>query len=64
MSWNGTWSKIKGEIRETFGELTDDDMEKAAGSRDKLIGKVQERHGYSRDEAERRVDEVASAANS
>lgn len=63
MSWSSTWSTIKGEIRETFGELTDDDIEKAAGSRDKLIGRLQERHGYSREEAEERVDEVTSAAS-
>jgi uncharacterized protein YjbJ (UPF0337 family) len=63
MSWDGTWNKIKGEVRENLGKLTDDDMEQAAGSRDKLIGRIQDRYGYSRDEAEKRLDEVSRAAN-
>lgn len=66
MNWNkiqGQWNQIKGNIREAFGELTDDDLAEVAGERDQLIGKLQERYGYSEEEAERRVDEVARAAS-
>ena len=38
------------------GELTDDDLDKIAGDRDKLVGVLQERYGYAKDEAEREVD--------
>jgi len=38
------------------GKLTDDDLDQLAGKRDQLAGKIQERYGYQRDQAEREVD--------
>jgi uncharacterized protein YjbJ (UPF0337 family) len=55
--FQGKWKQMKGGIREQFGELTDDDLEQVAGRRDKLVGKIQERYGDSREEAERRLNE-------
>jgi uncharacterized protein YjbJ (UPF0337 family) len=53
----GNWKQLKGEARKRWGKLTDDDLDVVAGKRDKLIGKVQERHGLAREEAEKEVDE-------
>ncbi|HEX5314123.1 MAG TPA: CsbD family protein [Gammaproteobacteria bacterium] len=53
--FQGQWKQMKGNIRESFGKLTDDDVEQIAGKRDQLVGKLQERYGDSREEAERRV---------
>jgi len=53
----GKWKQIRGEIRETWGELTDSELEQIAGKRDKLAGKLQEKYGWSRDEAERQIDD-------
>ncbi len=53
----GKWKQLRGDIRETWGEITDDDYQRIAGQRDRLVGVLQERYGWSRDEAERRVDE-------
>jgi uncharacterized protein YjbJ (UPF0337 family) len=53
----GKWNQIKGEARKQWGMLTDDDWDQIAGERDKLIGKLQERYGWTREEAERRSDE-------
>jgi uncharacterized protein YjbJ (UPF0337 family) len=50
------WQRIKGEIRSQWGQLTDDDLERIAGNKDKLIGVVQERYGYVWDEARQMVD--------
>jgi uncharacterized protein YjbJ (UPF0337 family) len=50
------WQKLKGEIRSQWGKLTDDDLERIAGNKDKLIGVVQERYGYVWDEARQIVD--------
>ena len=50
------WQKLKGEIRSQWGKLTDDDLERIAGNKDKLIGVVQERYGYVWDEARQMVD--------
>jgi uncharacterized protein YjbJ (UPF0337 family) len=50
------WQRIRGEIRSQWGKLTDDDLERIAGNKDKLIGVVQERYGYVWDEASQMVD--------
>lgn len=60
MNWDqieGNWKQFKGHAKEKWGKLTDDDWDKAAGKRDQLIGRVQERYGYAREEAEREVDD-------
>jgi uncharacterized protein YjbJ (UPF0337 family) len=51
----GKWHQIKGEAKVQWGKLTDDDLDKAAGHTEKLIGLLQERYGYERDRAEREV---------
>jgi uncharacterized protein YjbJ (UPF0337 family) len=53
----GMWKQIQGEIKQQWGKLTDDDITVINGQQDKLVGKVQERYGYARDEAEREVDQ-------
>jgi uncharacterized protein YjbJ (UPF0337 family) len=52
----GKWKQLRGAVREKWGELTDDDLDRVAGQRDKLLGLLQEKYGYSRDEAEREID--------
>ena len=49
----GKWKQLKGSVKEKWGKLTDDDLELIAGKRDKLIGKLQERYGIRKEEAER-----------
>jgi len=61
MNWDrieGSWKELKGKVKEKWGELTDDDLEQAAGRRDQLIGALQRRYGYERDRAERELDEL------
>ncbi|MES2939824.1 MAG: CsbD family protein [Pseudomonadota bacterium] len=53
----GRWKEIKGKVRERWGRLTDDDLDVIAGRRDQLLGRIQQRHGLARDEAERQVRE-------
>lgn len=55
----GKWKMIKGEVRKQWGELTDDDIEQAAGERDKLVGKLQERYGMEKEDANREIDRWA-----
>src|SRR5262249_16087954 len=50
------WNELKGEIRSQWGKLTDDDIERIAGNKDRLIDMVQERYGYVWDEARQMVD--------
>jgi uncharacterized protein YjbJ (UPF0337 family) len=53
----GKWRQIKGEVKSRWGKLTDDDMNRVEGDAEKLIGRVQERYGYQRDEAQKEVDD-------
>jgi uncharacterized protein YjbJ (UPF0337 family) len=51
----GKWHQLKGEVKSRWGKLTDDDLDRVAGDSEKLIGRVQERYGYARHDAEREV---------
>jgi len=60
MNWDrveGNWKQFKGKAREKWGKLTDSDFEQVAGKKDQLVGKIQERYGIARDEAQRQADE-------
>ncbi|MGA6102194.1 CsbD family protein [Psychrobacter pocilloporae] len=52
----GEWNQLKGTVKQKWAELTDDDLTHIEGDRDKLVGRVQERYGHSREDAERDVD--------
>jgi uncharacterized protein YjbJ (UPF0337 family) len=59
MNWDmikGQWKQARGEAKRQWGKLTDDDLTRIEGDRDKLVGAVQERYGRSREDAEREVD--------
>jgi uncharacterized protein YjbJ (UPF0337 family) len=51
----GKWKQLYGEIRDKWGQLTDDELDQIAGKRDKLAGLLQERYGYTRMEAEQEI---------
>ena len=53
----GNWKQLKGKVKEQWGDLTDDDLTVIEGKREILSGPIQERYGYTREEAERRVKE-------
>lgn len=54
----GKWKQLKGSLRREFGDLTDDQWEKAAGSWEVFTGTLQESYGYTRDQIEKKVDAV------
>ena len=58
MNWDqveGKWKQLRGCAKQKWGQLTDDDLDKIGGKRDELVGKLQERMGLEREEAERQV---------
>lgn len=58
MNWDrieGQWKQITGKVREHWGKLTDDDIDVVAGRRDQLAGKLQERYGLAKEEAELQI---------
>jgi len=56
----GQWKKLAGKAKAKWGKLTDDDLKVAEGNSEYLAGKVQERYGIARDEAERQVKDFGS----
>lgn len=67
MNWDqiaGEWRNLKGEVREQWGVLTDDELERIGGNKDQLVGTIQARYGVAKEEAERQVTEFARRAGS
>jgi uncharacterized protein YjbJ (UPF0337 family) len=52
----GMWKQIRGQARDWWGKLTDDDLERIAGNRDKLMGALQEKYGYTREQAQEEIE--------
>ena len=60
MNWDiieGNWEEWKGSAREKWGELSDNELQEAKGERERLVGLVQQKYGYAREEAEKEVDD-------
>ena len=63
MNWaqvEGKWDQLKGAAQKQWGKLTDDDLMQARGSRDDFVGRVKERYGIAKEDAEKQVDEFMS----
>ncbi len=59
MDWNrieGNWKQVKGQVKENWGKLTDDELDQMNGRREQLEGKIQERYGIAKDQAKKDVD--------
>ena len=52
----GQWNQLKGRVKERWGELTNDDLDRIEGRRDQLVGAIQKQYGRARDEAETEVE--------
>jgi uncharacterized protein YjbJ (UPF0337 family) len=59
MNWErieGNWKQIKGQAKEQWGKITDDQLTEIAGKRDQLAGTIQESYGITKEEAEQQLD--------
>lgn len=64
MNWDqieGKWKQLTGSVRERWGNLTDDDIQTLTGQKDHLVGKIQERYGIAKAEAEKQADAWSTA---
>lgn len=59
--WKGKWKQLRGKIQETWGTLTDDELDELEGQRDQTIGKIQERTGKARAEVEAEIKKLESS---
>ncbi|MEQ9609152.1 MAG: CsbD family protein [Kiloniellaceae bacterium] len=67
MNWDqveGNWKQLKGKAQEKWGRLTNDVLDVVAGSREQLVGRLQEHYGLAREEAEKEADRWASGFDS
>lgn len=60
---SGKWKQMKGAAKQQWGKLTDDDLEVIAGKRDSLVGKLQERYGMVKEDAQKKADEWLKSYN-
>jgi uncharacterized protein YjbJ (UPF0337 family) len=54
---SGKWKQMKGAAKQQWGKLTDDDLEVIAGKREALVGKLQERYGMAKEDAQKKADD-------
>ena len=54
--FEGKWKQLKGQVKEWWGKLTDDDLEQVGGKYDQFVGMLQEKYGYTRERAEEEID--------
>ena len=59
----GKWEQVKGSVKETWGDLTDDEITQMEVNRQKLAGKIQERYGRAQDVVEKEIDDWSTRQN-
>jgi len=67
MNWStvqGNWNEAKGKVKTQWGRLTDDDLTKVEGQKDRLIGVIQQKYGIARDKAEEQLEQFMSSNDS
>ncbi len=60
MDWHqveGNWKQFQDKVRQTWGKFTDDELDVLHGTREQFVGKLQEKYGLKREEAEKELDE-------
>ena len=66
MNWTqveGKWSQLKGQLRSQWSKLTDDDLSNLQGKREQISGKIVERYGIAKEEADRQLDKWIGGLN-
>jgi len=66
MNWDqieGKWRQVKGSMKQQWGKLTDDDLSFIGGSKDKLLGRLQERYGFNKEQAQNEIDRWVSTVS-
>jgi uncharacterized protein YjbJ (UPF0337 family) len=58
LQFKGSWNEVKGKLKQTYGQLTDDDLVFAEGKDDELIGRLQKRLGKSREEIREMISKL------
>lgn len=54
--WEGTWKQMRGHAKEWWGKLTNDDLDRVKGNGEVLLGMLQEKYGWTREQAQQEID--------
>jgi len=60
----GQWNKLQGQVRERWGQLTDDDLQIHGGNIDQLVGRIQQKTGETRESVERFLNDLTARGSS
>ena len=60
--FEGKWTEMKGQVKEWWGKLTDDDLDRVEGKADQLVGILQQKYGYTKQHAEEEINRRLEAA--
>jgi len=60
----GKWKEMKGRAKEQWGKITDDELDRAEGRADQMVGLLQQRYGYTREKAEEEYDRFLQGTES
>ncbi len=60
--WEGRWHRVKGNLREQWGKISDDELEQAKGNAEQVVGLLQERYGLTKAQAEKELDKTRASA--
>jgi uncharacterized protein YjbJ (UPF0337 family) len=66
MNWNqieGKWQNLSGQVKSQWAKLTDDDLKNIAGKKEQLVGKLQQRYGMVKDDAEKQINKWLAKIN-
>ena len=56
--WEGRWDQLNGRVKKLWGQITDDDLTKAQGDYERVVGLIKERTGEARETIEKRLNEA------
>ncbi len=61
--YEGKWHELKGQARQTFAKLTDDDVERMSGKMEEFSGVLQQKYGYTKAKADKEIDDWLKEAD-
>ncbi len=64
MNWDevkGNWKQFTGQVKQQWGKLTDDDLSQIDGKREELVGRLQARYGYEKEQAEKELERFCTS---
>lgn len=60
--FEGKWKEMRGQVKEWWGKLTDDDLDRVSGKADQIIGLLQQKYGYTKEHAQEEYNRRLEAA--